>query len=163
MMLRLLRAWLPVVAMCAIIFALSQDSSSGRHSDAVLGWLLSLVGKDSPHLRHLLNPYFRKCAHVTVYFFLAAFTYRGFRMGRSGFQFAGATRSLLFSAAYAATDEYHQSFIAARGPSVRDVGIDTCGALLALVLIWLFSRSHARGDSPPPRPYTPVPHVIESP
>src|SRR6185437_310980 len=127
MVLRFLRAWAPVVAMCAVIFAFSQDGNSGRHSDELLGWLLSLFGANTPHLRHLFNPYFRKLAHVTVYFFLAALSYRGFGMGRSGFQFNAAARSLLFTVAYAATDEYHQSFVATRGPSVRDVGIDTCG------------------------------------
>jgi len=163
MVLRFLRAWAPVVAMCAVIFAFSQDGNSGRHSDELLGWLLSLFGANTPHLRHLFNPYFRKLAHVTVYFFLAALSYRGFGMGRSGFQFNAAARSLLFTVAYAATDEYHQSFVATRGPSVRDVGIDTCGALLALLLIWLFTRTRAGAGSFPPKTPIGVPHVIESP
>ena len=35
-------------------------------------------------------------------------------------------------AGFAATDEYHQSFVAGRGPSVRDVCIDTFGAMIGI-------------------------------
>ena len=43
----------------------------------------------------------------------------------------------LICAAVAAGDEFHQSFVAGRGPSVQDVGIDTLGALCALGLLEL--------------------------
>lgn len=39
---------------------------------------------------------------------------------------------LLFVILYAASDEFHQSFVPGRGPSVIDVGIDTLGASLGL-------------------------------
>ena len=38
----------------------------------------------------------------------------------------------LICAGFAATDEYHQSFVAGRGPSVRDVCIDTFGAMIGI-------------------------------
>lgn len=137
---RLLKAWLPVVLMCVVIFLFSQDSLSGRHSDEFLGWLLSFVGANSPHLRHLLDEPFRKLAHVVVYFLLGALAYRGFALGTRQFDFPAAVRSLIFCAAYAFTDEYHQRFIPTRGPSLRDVALDTAASLLALTLIWVFTR-----------------------
>jgi VanZ family protein len=42
--------------------------------------------------------------------------------------------SILSCAIYAAMDEYHQSFVAGRGPSVRDVVIDTCGAITFFIV-----------------------------
>ncbi|MGH9394041.1 MAG: VanZ family protein [Terriglobales bacterium] len=160
---RIVRAWLPVVALCAIIFALSQDANSGRHSDEVLRWLLDLFGIHSVRLQHLLDPGFRKFAHVFIYFCLAALTYRGFALGRVGFQFSAAVRSLIFSAVYAATDEYHQSFIATRGPEPRDVAIDTAGALLALLLIWLVTRPKGKDGAGGNEPTPASARVIESP
>ncbi|MGH9481027.1 MAG: VanZ family protein [Terriglobales bacterium] len=129
--------------MCVVIFLLSQDANSGRHSDTVLGWILSLVGANTPHLRHLLDEPFRKFAHVFVYFVLGAFSYRGFALGSRHFSPGAAVRALIFSAAYAATDEIHQSFIPSRGPDVRDVLLDTSAVLLALLIIWLWQRPRA--------------------
>lgn len=146
-MVRFLKAWLPVAGMCVVIFLLSQDAGSGRHSDRVLGWLLDMVGMNTVHLRHLLDPGFRKFAHVFVYFCLAGLTYRGWAMGRREWQWSAAVRSLIFCAVYAATDEYHQSFVYGRGPSVRDVGIDTLGATLCLLLVWLWMRGRTLDDS----------------
>jgi VanZ family protein len=44
------------------------------------------------------------------------------------------------TAAYAATDEFHQSFTAGRHPSPVDVGIDSVGALLFLLALALWLR-----------------------
>ena len=41
---------------------------------------------------------------------------------------------------YAATDEFHQLFIADRSGNLIDVGVDATGALLALVVVWFISR-----------------------
>lgn len=34
---------------------------------------------------------------------------------------------------YAASDEFHQSFVPGRGPRVMDIGIDTLGSLVGLL------------------------------
>jgi VanZ family protein len=53
--------------------------------------------------------------------------------------------SLALAVAYAASDEFHQSFVPGRGPSLVDVFIDSLGAMLALLLErWTHSRSAAR-------------------
>lgn len=73
--------------------------------------------------------YVRKAAHMTEYcllsisisFPLYVYGVRGiWLMLLAGFVCVG----------FAGLDEYHQSFVDARGPSVRDVGIDSCGALI---------------------------------
>ena len=51
----------------------------------------------------------------------------------------------LIAVLYAATDEYHQSFVAGRGPSVIDVFVfDGLGALIAL---WLYFRFWSKYES----------------
>lgn len=50
--------------------------------------------------------------------------YRGFRKG--GYAF-------LFVLLSAALDEFHQSFIPGRGPSVKDVGIDMMGFVFSSI------------------------------
>ena len=42
----------------------------------------------------------------------------------------------IFTTAYAASDEFHQLFVTGRSAQVRDVLIDSCGALCGLALTW---------------------------
>src|SRR5664279_5027205 len=59
---------------------------------------------------------------------------------------AGLRRSIVWSwllaAAYAGSDEFHQSFTAGRHPALTDVAIDATGALIALcvLVVWLRCR-----------------------
>ena len=55
-----------------------------------------------------------------------------------------AAISLAFTVAYAASDEFHQSFTAGRHPSLVDVGIDSVGALIALLALVAWLRIRAR-------------------
>jgi len=50
----------------------------------------------------------------------------------------------------AATDEFHQTFVASRGASVQDIMIDSSGAVLGLVIasIIRMSRSIRLGKTP---------------
>ena len=84
--------------------------------------------------------YVRKAAHMTEYCLLAisisfplyVYGVRGiWLMLLAGFVCVG----------FAGLDEYHQSFVEARGPSVRDVGIDSCGAMIAILLVQAFCWS----------------------
>ena len=42
---------------------------------------------------------------------------------------------------FAGLDEYHQSFVSNRGPSVKDVGIDSIGAGVGILLVQAFCWS----------------------
>lgn len=84
--------------------------------------------------------YVRKAAHMTEYCLLAisisfplyVYGVRGiWLMLLAGFVCVG----------FAGLDEYHQSFVEARGPSVRDVGIDSCGAMIGILLVQAFCWS----------------------
>lgn len=83
----------------------------------------------------------RKLAHMTEYFLLAvAVSFPFYVYGLRGF--ALMLTAGLICVAFAAGDEYHQSFVARRGPSVKDVGIDSIGAFLGILFVrivcWIF-------------------------
>jgi VanZ family protein len=52
--------------------------------------------------------------------------------------------AILFAALYAASDEFHQSFVPSRGPAVGDVLLDTEGATAAQLAMWLVLRRENR-------------------
>jgi VanZ family protein len=41
---------------------------------------------------------------------------------------------------YASTDEFHQRFITSRTPLVSDVFIDTSGAVIGVIVLWILGR-----------------------
>ena len=48
---------------------------------------------------------------------------------------------------FAGLDEYHQSFVAGRSPGIRDVGFDSLGALIGILLVQLFCWSTLHAPS----------------
>ena len=78
----------------------------------------------------------RKTAHATEYAILAvlvflAIPYRGKR---------SYLLSLCITVAYAISDEIHQYFVPGRACMITDVVIDSCGALVGLLIIFLVKR-----------------------
>ena len=125
----------------AIIFSASSDTRSFTHSSRIIA---PLVRWFFPHIsEHNLDAIVfgaRKCAHATVYGILALLFWRALhKPAKTGqnWSWAQARLVLILSALYAATDELHQSFVPSRQASVWDVLLDTAGAGLALVLLWL--------------------------
>jgi VanZ family protein len=58
-----------------------------------------------------------------------------------------ALSSIIVVAVFAASDEFHQTFVATRTPSIVDVGIDTLGGLLAqcVSVTWIhYRQKHPR-------------------
>ena len=135
----------------AIIFAGSTDLMSAEHTSRIIVPLLRwFVPTISPLTVVRLEFFLRKAAHVSEYAVLAVLLYRAFV--HTVFQsrrVLSAGIVLLSCAAYAASDEFHQSFVPSRTASLRDVMIDLCGAMLAVLVYWSIatrrvipSRSH---------------------
>lgn len=82
----------------------------------------------------------RKAAHLTEYAVLAVLMLRAVRGKISGELKVQAFQVLLVCAAYAALDEFHQSFVISRTASPIDVAIDTCGAGAGLLLYLMFAN-----------------------
>lgn len=87
-----------------------------------------------------INYYVRKAAHMTEYFLLAiAISLPLYVYGVRGFWLmllAG-----IICVGFAGLDEYHQSFVANRTPAVKDVGIDSIGAFIGILLVQAFCWS----------------------
>jgi VanZ family protein len=86
----------------------------------------------------------RKGAHLTEYAILALLLWRAMRQ-RSAQQeglwaWAQPVQVVLLVALFAASDEFHQKFVPNREASVVDVMIDTTGAVLALLFLWVVGR-----------------------
>jgi VanZ family protein len=121
-------AWLFVVVWAGFIFALSATPN------------LRFVQADT------LDFIVRKAGHMAAFGILAVLAWRAISYSRR----RGAVAiSLVLTIVYAASDEFHQSFTAGRHASPVDVGIDTIGAVIALLTLtaWLryWSRRTVRG------------------
>ena len=74
--------------------------------------------------------FMRHCAHVGEYAVLALLMWRALRWGTSMSMRMSTLYGviLLGCALFAASDEFHQTFVKSRTPSVRDVFLDIAGA-----------------------------------
>ncbi len=91
----------------------------------------------------------RKLAHMTEYFLLAiAVSFPLYVYGLRGFLLMLTVG--IICVGFAASDEYHQSFVAGRGPSIKDVGIDSFGVFWGIILVrivgWTGRKTIFRSD-----------------
>ena len=84
----------------------------------------------------------QKTGHFTEYLILALVLYRALRQtGGSRASRRAASLTLAAGVIFAVSDEWHQSFVPHREPTVRDILIDLAGILAALALSrWLEHR-----------------------
>ncbi len=86
----------------------------------------------------------RKCAHLTEYAVLALLVWRAWRKplwhDTRPWLWSEAGVALWATVLYAATDEFHQTFIPSREGCVRDVLIDSTGAVVGLIALWILGR-----------------------
>jgi len=137
--------WVPVLLWMTVIFIASTDLMSGtqtsRFIDPFLRWLSSEISAEAIAAVQL---FVRKTAHVTEYAILAGVLLRAVREHCRGI-FWQTGIVLVVAGAFAALDEFHQSFVASRTGSPRDVMIDICGAVVGLIL---FRLAFLRHDAP---------------
>ena len=80
----------------------------------------------------------RKSAHMFLYFVLAILIYMSISKGNS---YRYYILAFVLSAMYACSDEIHQLFIVGRSGEIRDVLVDSTGALIGLLLILICKKS----------------------
>ena len=94
-----------------------------------------------PGTLHLLNFLVRKLAHLTEYAIFAQLLYASLVGGDElEWRPRAGLWSILIAAAYSLTDEFHQSFVPNRTPSLADCALDTTGAALGLLIIYLVTQ-----------------------
>ncbi len=138
-------SFLPALLMMYLIFSFSsQDgTASGNLSYQISGIIVESAneafelhwsGSEMDYYIERIHRPVRKLAHVTEYFLLAvSISFPLYVYGVRGLWLpllAGG-----FCVGFAALDEYHQSFVAGRGPSKKDVGIDSIGILAGVLMV----------------------------
>lgn len=141
-------SFLPAIVMMCIIFSFSAqdgiDSGSLSHEVSV-----KIVEVGNEVLQKGLSDWeidevatkieypVRKVAHMTEYFLLAvAVSFPFYVYGLRGFPLMLVAGVICVG--FACGDEYHQSFVDGRGPSARDVGIDSIGVFAGIITVRIF-------------------------
>jgi VanZ family protein len=145
-----------VVIWASFIFYLSTSGFGPSFTKWLLIQALSLLHVTvSPPTFEFLHFCLRKLAHLTEYCIFSLLIYASF-LNAEDFEWRPrlALRSVVIAALYSLTDEYHQSYVAGRTPSLIDCGIDTLGASFAALMVfvwgWLVRRVKGRRAGPPP-------------
>jgi VanZ family protein len=143
---RQLKAWLPPLGWGTLIFIGSTNVLSAEHTSRFLvpflHWVWPTISAASIATVHFA---LRKLGHLTEYGVLAALLWRALRLSIGNAPRSRvASIALALAAAFAASDEFHQSFIPSRTAAPADVLIDCCGAALAVAICWRVSRRRAQ-------------------
>ncbi len=136
-----------VIALMVMIYSFSAQTGeeSGEMSGKVTTWVLNLVvpgfgdfsAEKQEAIRSTVGLVVRKTAHFTEYALLGM----SLMLHIAQIQKRTAVRLPWLWAwgvgtLYAASDEFHQGFVAGRGPSVVDVMIDSSGVIAGVLLLY---------------------------
>ena len=106
--------------------------------EAVVTFLVPVISSQELDLVHAL---IRKAAHVTEYFILGLLLFRAFRGDFTvSWKWRWSFFAVIVVILWAATDEFHQSFVPTRTASAVDVGIYAAGGMLAQIVSALWHR-----------------------
>jgi VanZ family protein len=134
--------WLPVIFWMCFIFWMSTETFSSQNTFSLVETVLRfLVPKISSQEMGLIHAFIRKSGHVIEYFILGLLLFRAFR-GSSivSWNWRWSFLAVIVVVLWAASDEFHQSFVPTRSASAVDVGIDTAGGILSQFVSALWHR-----------------------
>jgi VanZ family protein len=148
--LRAHKQWLPVALWMGFIFVMSSDFGSGAHTSLLLEPLIFWIKPNaSPEDIERVHFLVRKFAHLSEYAVLALLLLRAIKLSlrptARRWSWQRAAVALLIAATYAATDEWHQSFVPSRTADLKDVLIDSSGALIGLMLVFFWCKLTSLG------------------
>ena len=142
-----LKYWLPLLIWLGVIFVGSTSGMSAEETSRyVVPFLLWLKPGMSPNAIWIILVVARKCAHLIEYMVLALLLWRALRsvptLRTKTLMVLGTV--LLGCALFAVSDEFHQTFVKSRTPSVRDVFLDIGGAFLGLLIAAAVACRHPK-------------------
>ncbi len=130
-----------IIGWMGLIFYLSHqnaDSSSNMSAGLikrVLQVFIPETGSDEmTSIIASLQFIIRKTAHLTLYLILGVLCLLHFSTYNRLSLFLKGFLSFIISALYAVSDEYHQTYILGRSGEIRDVLIDSLGAVIGILL-----------------------------
>lgn len=130
---------------CVLIFSLSAQSG-GKSSETSGGFInmfcefivpefSGFSGTQRAEFVESLQFIVRKCAHFTAYMILSILSLQFFAtLRRMKKPLHSMICAWIFSTLYAVTDEIHQLFVEGRSGQLRDVLIDSAGALCGVLI-----------------------------
>jgi VanZ family protein len=131
---------IPILVWMSLIFYFSSQpaTESSVLSGGITAYIykfLNLVGLAKYVSITMLHHIIRKCAHLTIYFILGVLVDRAVALktvkSRGSYRVVIAFSICVF---YASTDEFHQLFVSGRGSQLKDVFIDSAGALAGIII-----------------------------
>lgn len=132
-------SWMMVVFTMIMIYCFSEEDAtrSAQTSGSVVRDVLESVMPKEEVTDELVKKYqipFRKIAHFAIFMLLGFCFENAYRYTIKSKIYITPILSFGCVILYAAFDEIHQGFIMGRGPSIRDVLIDSCGGFFGVVL-----------------------------
>jgi VanZ family protein len=133
----------------AFLFSASTDLGASRHTSRIIGPILQWIKPDitAETVRTVVGVA-RKGAHVAGYGVLAILVWRALRQPVRNdprpWRWSEALAAWGVATAYGALDEFHQVFVASRDGKIQDVLLDSSGAALGLLMVWVIGRLRKR-------------------
>jgi len=145
--------WVPTLLWLGVLAWFSTDTFSAAHTGSVLLKIVhALYGSISPAAFARLHFLVRKSAHFFSYGLLSGFAFFSLRVTFPAFKpwsLRWSVPAWLLALLAGSADEIHQTFLASRTPSPRDVLIDITGALFfQLVIALLICRQASTRQTP---------------
>ena len=153
-------SWLPAfIIMVAIFYFSSMPATESGESSLMLSnnilntyeniAKISYDGVERFQVLSVLDHIVRKSAHFMEYMVLAAAWFIHFSIWKTGMRWRLAL-SISITSVYAATDEFHQTFVAGRSGQISDVLLDSVGAatgaFVLLVLVIMIKKRKSKGN-----------------
>ncbi|MEA3355035.1 MAG: VanZ family protein [Patescibacteria group bacterium] len=111
-----IKLWIPVIIWAGIIYSFS---SMSINKEVEFSWMDFII---------------KKSAHVIEYAVLFWLVFRAVSDNNKNVSKSIFIKVFIITVLYAFSDEWHQTFVAGREGTLRDVGFDTIGTLISLNL-----------------------------
>ncbi len=132
--------WMGVIFGFSARYATDSSQQSGSLVNLItsfFGGKMSTLGMDT------LEVIIRKAAHIVEFGILGALWYGYFHLSPRG-RFKPTTAAFAVSVIYAVSDEVHQYFVPGRAARLYDVGFDTIGIVLGILIIIYILRRYKK-------------------
>ncbi len=140
-----LKAWIAALLWLGLIVGESTNYGSAENTSRIIYPILHFLMGLDPFRFLVWHFYIRKTGHFVGYFMLSVLFFRAWRAtlplpGVFRWSLQWARIAFFMSALVATMDEWHQTYLASRTGSLRDVLLDSTAALTAQIMIFIVLR-----------------------
>jgi VanZ family protein len=131
--------FIAIIWMCLIFMFSHQTGTDSNENNKLIIYIFNSLGIDLNSIfGDISNFIIRKIAHITEYLILYILIIRVLKLSDNSKD--KYIKALVYVFLYALSDEIHQIFIENRGPSFKDVLIDTCGGMVGMLIYYIKDR-----------------------